>query len=193
MTDSLLGLAEIRRRLQAARRRPEAPGRRVLVLGAGFGGVYATLYLDQDLRDEEDVEIILISDSNFLLFNPLIVEVATGGLETNHIAQPIRSLSRGRRFRFVQAKVDQIDLNSRRVVTDHGVYAYDFLVIALGSVTDYSTAPGVEAHAFPLKTLRDAVVLREHVISLFERAARTPDPATRRALLTFVVAGGGSS
>src|SRR5919204_3878909 len=103
MTDSLLGLAEIRRRLQAERRRPEAPGRRVLVLGGGFGGVYATLYLDQDLRGEEGVEIVLISDTNFLLFNPLAVEVATGGIETNHIAQPIRGLSKSRIFRFVQA------------------------------------------------------------------------------------------
>jgi NADH:ubiquinone reductase (H+-translocating) len=189
----MIGLTKMRSRLDPANTGAPAPGRRVLVLGGGFGGVYATLYLDQELRDEEDVEIILISDSNFLLFNPLIVEVATGGLETNHIAQPIRSLSRSRRFRFVHAKVDRIDLDSRQVVTDHGVYAYDFLVIALGSTTDYSTAPGVEAHAFALKTLRDAVVLREHVIALFERAARTPDPATRRALLTFVVAGGGPS
>lgn len=189
----MIGLAEIRRRLQAASQHPAVSGRRVIVLGAGFGGVYATLYLDQDLRDEEGVEIILISDSNFLLFNPLVVEVATGGIETNHIAQPIRSLRKNRLFRFVHATVQRIDLAERRVETDGDIYSYDYLVIALGSATNYFNTPGVEENAFGLKTLRDAVILREHVITLFERAARTADPATRRALLTFMVAGGGPS
>ena len=189
----MLGLAEIRRRLQAARRRPEAPGRRVLVLGAGFGGVYATLYLDQDLRDEEGVEIILISDTNFLLFNPLVVEAATGGIETAHIAQPLRGLPTNSHVRFVCTRVQRIDLDERQVVADGDVYGYDFLVIALGSTTNYFDTPGVQENAFGLKTLRDAVVLREHVIALFERAARITNAAARRALLTFVVAGGGPS
>lgn len=189
----MIGLAELRRRLHAAGRHTPPAGCRVIVLGGGFGGVYATLYLAQDLRDVEGVEILLISDCNFLLFNPLVVEVATGGIETNHIAQPIRGLAETRRFRFVQATVMHIDLERRRVATDGGVCSYDYLVIALGSTTNYFETPGVAENSFALKTLRDAVLLREHVITLFERAARTLDPATRRALLTFVVAGGGPS
>ena len=189
----MIGLAEIRRRLRAAGRHAPLAGRRVIVLGGGFGGVYATLYLAQDLRDAEGVEILLISDCNFLLFNPLVVEVATGGIETNHIAQPIRGLAETRHFRFVQATVTGIDLDRRQVVTDGGACSYDYLVIALGSTTNYFETPGVAENSFALKTLRDAVSLREHVITLFERAARTLDPAIRHALLTFVVAGGGPS
>jgi NADH dehydrogenase len=93
----------------------------------------------------------------------------------------------------VQATVRRIALDERQVITDDGAYTYDFLVIALGSTTNYFNTPGVAENSFGLKTLRDAVILREHVITLFERAARTPDPAARRALLTFVVAGGGPS
>jgi NADH dehydrogenase len=189
----MITLARLRQRLHAMASHAPVPGRRTVVVGAGFGGVYAALYLDQDLHDEDGVEVFLISDANFLLFNPLAVEVATGGIEPSHIAQPIRDLTKQRQFRFIQATVQRIDLDERLVVTDAGEFSYDYLVIALGSITSFLDTPGAAEYAFPLKTLRDAVALREHVITQFELAARTPDAAARRALLTFVVAGGGPS
>ncbi|MCL4535026.1 MAG: FAD-dependent oxidoreductase [Bacteroidetes bacterium] len=164
--------------------------KRVLVLGGGFAGVYTTLHLERALGRRPDISISLVSDENFFLFTPLLHEVATGGIETRHIALPIRRLRGKRLFSFVQAEVLSVDLASRTVHTSRGDMQYDVLVLALGSVTDRRALPGPDSRVFTLKTLRDGIVLRNHVIRMFEAAsAMEGDPAP---LVTFVVVGGGT-
>ncbi len=168
---------------------PAARASRVLVLGGGFAGVNTMLRLERMLGRDADVELTLVSDENFFLFTPMLHEAVSGGIETRHIAVPIRRLRGDRRFEFMQATVESIDLDGRRVHTSRGPMDYDVLVLALGSTTDTRAIAGKEQHVFGLKSLTDAVRLRNQVIRVFEAAAAgEPDGA---ALLTFVVVGGG--
>ncbi len=169
-------------------RAPE-PKTRILVLGGGFGGVHTTLKLERALRRDPDVAITLVSDENFFLFTPMLHEVASGRIETRHIAAPIRRLRGGRHFRFIQARVHSVDLDQSVVHTDRGAMPYDRLVLALGSVTDTDSLGCTRDRVLGLKTLRDAVNLRNHVIRMFETASAVQgDPS---AWLTFVVVGAG--
>ncbi|MFQ5933490.1 MAG: NAD(P)/FAD-dependent oxidoreductase, partial [Dehalococcoidia bacterium] len=125
------------------------------------------------------------------LFTPLMPQVASSYIEPRHIIQAIREIRGKRRFRFIRGKVQHIDVADRVVHTSDARIPYDYLVVALGSKTGYFGVPGAEEHTFPFKTLEDAIVLRRHVIDLFEHADREPDPGLKRQLLTFVVVGGG--
>lgn len=167
------------------------PACRILVLGGGFGGVYTTLHLEKALRRQRAVELTLVSRENFFLFTPLLHEVATGGIETRHISYPLRTLRGGQRFTFIQGEVKSIDLGKKLVYTDRGPLSYDFLVLALGSTTDTRLLPTQAPHVFTLKNLHDGMVLRNHIISLFEEADAAPEEQDR--LLTFVVVGGGAT
>ena len=137
----------------------------------------------------------LVSDSNYLLFTPMLAEVASSALEPQHISAPVRAAAA--RTRFLRARVESVDLERRLVAartTDGGPLGeipYDHLVLALGSVPDFFGLPGMEKHAFTLKTLEDAARLRNRVIGLLEHADSEVDPKIRRHLLTFAVAGGG--
>jgi NADH dehydrogenase len=164
---------------------------RVVVLGGGFGGIEAMRVLERRLGGRSDVELLLISDTNYLLFTPLLPQVASSLVEPRHIIQPIRDIRGSRRFRFRRDRVESIDLGARRVKLAEGEVSYDRLVIALGGVTPSFGVPGVEAHALAYKALEDAVLLRDHVIDLAEHADHEPDPDRRRRLLTVCVVGGG--
>jgi len=180
-----LSLQALREKLRGRRLIP----RRVLILGGGFGGVYTALHLEKALR-RQPVEITLVSRENFFLFTPLLHEVATGGIETRHIAYPIRSLRGRKRFSFIQAEVAAVDLDKKAVQTDRGLLPYDYLVLALGSTTDTRQLPTAAGHVFTLKTINDGIAIRNHLISLFEEADARPGG---EGLLTFVVAGGGAT
>lgn len=164
-----------------------------MVLGGGFGGVYTARELDRLTGGDRRFEITLISRVNYFLMTPLLFEAGSGILEPRHAVTPIRSMLQTARF--VEAEVTHIDLQ-RKVVTfqppgnETDEIAYDHLVLALGGVTNTRLIPGSQ-HAFTFKTLADAIALRNHVIQLFERADIERDPATKRALLTFVLVGGG--
>jgi NADH:ubiquinone reductase (H+-translocating) len=164
---------------------------RVVVLGGGFGGIEAMRVLERRLGRRADVELLLVSDKNYLLFTPLLPQVASSLVEPRHIIQPIRDLRGSRRFRFRRDRVEGIDLAARRVRLGEAEVAYDHLVIALGGVTPTFGIPGVETHALNYKWLEDAVLLRDHVIDLAEHADHEPDPEQRRRLLTLCVVGGG--
>ncbi len=181
------------RRGAAAPRRVYVAGRKVLVLGSGFGGAYVLRSLVPALNRNENVETTMVSDENFFLFSPLLHEVAMGAVETRHAAYAIRRLQWRDRFDFVRAEVDKIDLVKRCVTTSQGVLPYDYLVVALGSVADTSelNCPTAVDHVFTLKTLHDSMRIRNHIIGLFERASVETDPSRRRQLLTFVISGGG--
>ena len=164
---------------------------RIVVLGGGFGGMEAVRVLERRLGQRADVELLLVSDKNYLLFTPLLPQVASSLVEPRHIVQPIRDIRGHRNFRFRRDRVERIDLAARRVHLAEGVVDYDRLVIAMGGVTPTFNIPGVESHALEYKGLEDAVLLRDHLIDLAEHADHEDDPVVRRRLLTVCVVGGG--
>ncbi|HEU5101080.1 MAG TPA: FAD-dependent oxidoreductase, partial [Roseiflexaceae bacterium] len=178
---------------------PPAPARvvstRVVILGGGFAGVTTAQHLEQQFGADPTVAFTLVSDTNALLFTPMLAEVAASSLEPTHISTPLRTSLR--RTDVVRGRVEQIDLDQRRVIlaADERAPArtirFDHLVLALGSVSNYLGMRQVQELSFDFKSLADAMRIRNHVIDMFERADREPDPVTRQALLTFVVAGGG--
>lgn len=167
---------------------------RVLVLGGGFAGVYAARHLQRMTHEGLPLEVTLVSRDNFFLFTPMLHEVAASDLDLTHIVSPLRTLLR--RCTVFVGDVESIDLETRRVCVSHGVerhsheLGYDHLVIALGSITNFYGLPGLESHALTMKTLGDAMHLRNRVIATLEEAD-TECADLDTGLLTFVVAGGG--
>ena len=170
------------------------PQTRILVLGGGFGGVYTALHLERALRGRPDVEITLVSRENFFLFTPMLHEVAASDLDITHIVSPLRTLLK--RTAIFIGDISSIDLERRLVRLTHGFephehsLPYDHLVVALGSMTNFYGLPGLEQRALTMKTLGDAIHLRNRVIATLEEAD-TECAEGRDGLLTFVVAGGG--
>ena len=161
--------------------------KRVVIVGMGFGGGRAARELAR-----HDFEVILIDRNNYHLFQPLLYQVATAGLEQESIAYPVRAMSRHwHNTRFHLAEVTSLDFARQEVLTSSGPVAYDYLVVGAGSVTNFYGLATVEQHAFDLKKLLDAERLRNHILTAFERAVVEPDPIKRRALMTFVIVGGG--
>ena len=168
---------------------------RIVILGGGFGGLYTALELEKGLSANSDVEITLVNRDNFFLFTPMLHEVAASDLDPTDIVNPIRKLLRQTQF-FV-GNVENIDLNTKKVVVFHGEgqhaheLPYDHLVIALGSVANFLKLPGVEERTLTMKSLNDAVALRSRLIEHLDEADFECCPALREALLTIVVAGAG--
>lgn len=174
---------------------PQLPSTRIVVLGGGFAGVTTVERLEQEFGADPSVTLTLVSDTNALLFTPMLAEVAGSSLEPTHISAPLRTSLR--RTTVMRGRVEQIDLVGRRLTLagdEHSLareVPFDQLVLALGAVTNFLGLTNVQAQAFDFKSLQDAIYIRNHAIDMFERADRETDPATRRMLLTFVVAGGG--
>jgi NADH dehydrogenase len=161
----------------------------VVVVGAGFGGLRAARRLAG-----LPVRVTVIDRNNYHLFQPLLYQVASAGLSAGDIAFPVRSvLRRQKNAGFLLAEVQQVDLVNRRLLTSAGEVEYDFLIVAVGGQTHFFGQESLARHAFGLKTLADADGIRNHVLSLFERASHESDPQRRAGMLTFVVAGGGPS
>ncbi len=170
---------------------PAEPAR-VVVLGGGFGGVATAQRLERLGLAGADISVSLVSPTNSLLFTPMLAEVAGSALQPQHISAPIRAACP--RTRFYRGQVTTIDLDRRQVHVAGApvdTLPYDHLVFALGSVPNFRDLPGMAEHSFTLKTLSDAVGVRNHVIGMLERADAENDPQERARQLTFVVAGGG--
>jgi NADH:ubiquinone reductase (H+-translocating) len=165
--------------------------KRVVVVGAGFGGLEATADLDRMFRGDPGVEIVLISDQNYLLFTPLLPQIASSFTDPRHIVQAVREIRGKRGFRFRRDMVRAVDPANRRLVLDSGPIEYDALVLAPGARTDYFNIPGARENSWDYKSLQNAVELRDRIIDLCEHADHTADPQERRSMLTFVVVGGG--
>jgi NADH dehydrogenase len=164
-------------------------GARIVIVGAGFGGLQAARKLSG-----RGFELLLIDRHNYHLFQPLLYQVATAGLEPEHVAKSVRALLREHDdVRFLMAEVEGINLAARRIFTTSGELEFDYLVLAAGAENQTFSLPGIEAHSLPLKDLDDAVVLRNRLLGAFERASRTPDPVQRRAGLHFIIIGGGAT
>ena len=168
---------------------------RVLILGGGFGGIYAALELEKLLARRGGLEVTLVTRDNFFLFTPMLHEVAASDLELSTIVNPLRKLLR--RVGTFVGDVEAIDLGARRVRVSHGLdrhthdLPYDHLVLALGSSTNFYGLPGVEDCALTVRSLGDAVTLRNRLIGQLEEANSECAAGERQPLLTFVVAGGG--
>jgi NADH dehydrogenase len=164
----------------------------IVILGGGFGGVTTARRLEQHCKHRGDVDIVLVSRDNFVMMTPLLFEVCSGTLDFRHCSMPIRAFLK--KAQFVEATVQGIDVERRVVQARAGdetaELPYDQLVIALGGMTNQRMIPGSE-HAFPFKTLVDAMLLRNHIIERFERADVERDPERKRRQLTFVIVGGG--
>ena len=161
---------------------------RVVIVGAGFGGLACARKLDG-----APVQVLLLDRHNYHLFTPLLYQVATGLLNPSDIAYPLRAIfRRSRNVRFRQATVDGVDLGRRVVrLTDGAELPFDYLVLATGSVDNYFGNEAVARVSIGLKALADATRMRNHVLTCLERADAETEPEARRALLTFVVVGGG--
>lgn len=168
---------------------------RILILGGGFAGLHAAIHLDDTLARDPDVEITLINRENFFLFTPMLHEVAASDLDLTNIVNPVRKLLK--RVNFFAGEVESIDLRSKSVTVSHGFdhhhhrLQYDHLVIGLGSITNFYNLPGLAERALTMKSLGDAIHLRNRLIALLEEADTECCANLRGPLLTLVVAGGG--
>lgn len=178
--------------------------KQILILGGGFGGLYAALEWERllkrrDLR--ERVQVTLISRDNFFLFTPMLHEVAASDLDPSHIVNPLHKLLK--RVDFFCGDVENIDLPRKSVRVSHGTtgrggrhahtFTYDQLILGMGSVASFGGVPGVQEHALTMRTLGDAIALRERMIESLEVANADCFAQMRAPLLTFVIAGGGFS
>ncbi len=164
---------------------------KIIIIGAGFGGLSAARALENG-----PVDVLLIDRRNYHTFTPLLYQVATCGLEPEEIAYPVRGIFGGQsNVRFLMGEVEQIDADQRSVTVRSGGQTrregYDSLIVAGGSVSSYFGHDELALHSFSLKDLNDSVTLRNHILSLFERAAWIDDAAKRQALTTLVIVGGG--
>ena len=160
---------------------------RVVIVGAGFGGLWAARALAH-----APVEVLLLDRNNYHTFFPLLYQVAAAELEPEEIAYPVRSIVRNlSNARFCMAEVKEIDFAARVVKTTERGIPYDFLILGIGSTAHFFGVPGAAEYAFPLKTLEQAVALRNHILCCFERAIQEPNAERRQRLLTFAILGGG--
>ncbi len=169
---------------------------RIVILGSGFGGMAAALRWETHLAKHPEISVTLISDNNYSLFTPMLAEVASGALEAPHISSSVRAFFN--RVRFRRAVVAHVDPQAQTVhIQPHEdaervVLPYDQLLMSLGSTSFDFGLPGINDHAYTLKTLEDAITLRDHVLTLLEHADLLGE-AIPPEMLNFVVAGGGFS
>jgi NADH dehydrogenase len=182
---------------------PHKSSKRIVILGSGFAGVQVLKRLQNKFKNNDNIEITMISRDNFLLFTPMLPEVASGMIETRHIITPIRSFCN--KANFYEANVESIDLNKKEVLTKHSIgrlsepngwnqrkFEYDYLVITLGSQTKFFGMKDVEQYSFTMKSIEDAISIRNHILSLLEQANLEKDNRQlAKQLLTFVIVGGG--
>ena len=175
----------------------------VVILGSGFAGIEVLKKLQKEYDDNSSIEITLISKDNFILFTPMLPEVASGMIETRNIVTPVRSFCK--KAKFYEAKVESIDLDNKQLTLTHvigrqshpndwreHIVKYDYLVIALGSENNFFKMSDVKRWSFTMKSINDAIILRNHIINVLEQASiEEVNLEPRKSLLTFVVAGGG--
>ena len=169
--------------------------KRIVVLGGGFAGVQCTQKLEEFFKDDSEIEIVIVSEDNFLLFTPMLPQVASGMIETRHIVMPIRTITK--KAIFYEGRVKNIDpygkivnlwgSGNKRGISLH----YDFLVVALESETNFFGMSDLEKNAYQMKTLNDAVMVRNRIIDMLEQAENETNPILKQSLLRFVVVGGG--
>jgi NADH:ubiquinone reductase (H+-translocating) len=168
---------------------------KIVIVGGGFAGLYAAKHLDKRLARRPDIDVTLISRENFILFTPMLHEVAAGDLSPIDIVNPLRRILR--HVNVLEAEVDRIDLTARKIHCRAGFrkldleFEFDHLLLTIGSETNFFDMRDVQDWAVTMKSLSDAALLRNRMVALLEEASLRKDEATSRQLLTFVTAGGG--
>ena len=168
---------------------------RIVIAGGGFAGLYAAIELEKSFATRANVEVTLINRENFFLFTPMLHEIAAGDLDLTNIVNPVRKLLRN--VSFFEGQVLEINLEQRRVVVGHSFdghsheIAFDQIVLSLGSTTQFFGLPGVEENALTMKSLSDAVKLRNRLIAILEAADTECSLTERRELMSVAVAGAG--
>jgi NADH:ubiquinone reductase (H+-translocating) len=159
----------------------------VVIIGAGFGGLHAA----QKLMGKP-VRVTLIDKRNYHLFQPLLYQVATAGISPHEIAYPVRAIfQKYKNFSFLMSRVTGVDFARKTIFTEQGEVTYDYLIIAAGASVNFFGNASLEQNALPLKDVSDAVLVRNHILRMFELAAQEQDARKRQSLLTFVAVGGG--
>jgi NADH dehydrogenase len=167
--------------------------KKLLILGAGYGGLRVAQKLDSLARGRSQWEVTLVDQRDYHLIQVRIHEVAANSIPADKVKIPLSELLEGRNVKFVQARIEKIDPQTKTVQTSAGVLSYDRLVIALGSETAYRNIPGLQEHTFAMKSLEDARAYRRAVIDAFKEAANPDGPALKLPdeRLTFIVGGAG--
>ena len=164
---------------------------KILIIGNGFGGVYTLKNLHKFLKRDKNINLSMIGDKNYFLFTPLLHEVATGGINPINIIESIRKILGGYLDDFYLGKAEQINLKEKTVSINETIVSYDYLVIAPGSQTNFFDTPGAERYTFTLKSIDDAIKIKNHCITQMEKASHIKDSAERKNMLRFVIVGGG--
>lgn len=164
---------------------------KILIIGNGFGGVYALKNLYKSFKNSKNVEFSMIGEKNYFLFTPLLHEVATGGINPLNIVEPIRRVLGCCLHKFYLGKAEKINTKDKTVKVKDDLIPYDYLVLAPGAETNFYDTMGAEKYAFPLKSITDAVKIKNHCIGQMERASHLDDKSVREKMLHFVVVGGG--
>ena len=169
--------------------------KKIVILGSGFAAVECAKKLEKEFGNDPEIELVMIGEDNFLLFTPMLPQVASGMIETRHIVFPIRTICK--KTKFYEGRIKNVDpygklvtlwgTGDKRSISIH----YDFLVVALGSETNFFGMADVEKNAYTMKTLNDAVMLRNRIIDMLEQAENETNPILRKSFLNFVVVGGG--
>ena len=166
---------------------PQVSNPRVVIIGGGFAGINLAKALGN-----KPVQVVLIDKRNYHTFQPLLYQVSSAGLEPDSIAYPLRKvIKRYKNIYFRMTKVRNINAKTKQINTDIGDLSYDYLVIATGTKTNYFGNKAIETYSMPMKKIPQALNIRSLILQNFEQAAITSDKATRKALLNFVIVGGG--
>lgn len=172
--------------------------KKIVILGAGFGGVYTAMHLEKYLKKtKEPFEVSIVNRENYFIFQPMLSEVVGGSLGILDTINPIAKLLK--KTQLYVREIDSIDLENKKIYLSpkfsHKAkeLPFDHLVLGLGTVTDFRGMAGLHEHALPFKNLADSIEIRNQVIDVMETAARVDDPVMKAKLLTFVVGGGGFS
>ena len=165
---------------------PESNKPRIVILGAGFGGLRLIQHINTN-----DYQVVLLDRYNYHTFQPLLYQVATAGLEPDSVAGPLRKLVKTKKIHYRMLNAGTINPHRKEIETPEGNLAYDYLVIATGARVNFFGIESIQKNALPLKQITHALDIRSHIFQQLEKAVVTNDPAERERLMTFVVVGAG--
>ena len=169
-----------------------SPKKKIVILGAGFGGLFALKSVYRHVKNWRKHDILIIDKNNYFVFTPLLHEVATGGIDPGDIVFPIREIAKGR-TEHLEAEVLSVDMLKKLIVTSQGEISYDYLIVALGTETNFFGVSGAAEYSFTLKNIEDARRLKNHLIHIFDEATREKDPSKQKDILRIVFIGGGAT
>jgi NADH dehydrogenase len=164
---------------------------KIVIIGNGFGGIYTLKNLHKFFHNDKNIKLVLVGEKNYFLFTPLLHEVATGGINPTNIIESIRKVLGCCLNEFYLGKVETINLKNQTVKIENNLIPYDYLVLAPGSKTNFYNILGAEKYSFPLKSIEDAIKIKNHCITQMERASHLADKTERKKMLKFVIVGGG--